>query len=743
MMNPQTPAFLAALLAVPLCGQAVPAPENLAAGKPVRFLPAPDYALTAQGGTDAMDLTDGVLSDRKDNHLWFDRKAVGFSYPGLQQLCVDLGAEQPVGEVAIRFQGGSPQAGVSFPVWADLVASRDGKRFYKLAGFSRWTAGDRERFGVPPEAGKGWVHRLAFRKLNVFARFVGISFYGTGLNVSDELWVLAGPKTSKPLRGQSLALSPFCMDGAQIYFHKPVVHFATNLNAPTPVGLMCSFPQATRVSVRLELPPGVRLTAGRLGHAENSWLRPQPLADRYTRYTFTTNVVASTKSWGRLYLRGGWKEGDEGELRYQVSWEGGQAPAGVQRLRAVTIPDTPQPKRLLTGLGWWSLSETRLWPEVVDAFRGLGFSYVPVFARHVREDADWQLLERMRRQGFKVVNVDSPLHVMMERHKNDPELKCQLPTGPGKRLCPTYAGPAYREEIERLVRDTARAKPNLWTADIELWTWTGPTDSPKCSRCRADFEHSGCKDWKEWQVARGAEIWELMAGAVRKGARDGGGPVPECGGYDFRPGEPYQKFWSVDRLYPQWMHGSEVSTYSALEPHHIAFIGDEVRADRKLLKKSDVIPWLTPGDAGVFPGWAFRDALLECFANGARGLLFWSGRVWDTETLGAYAEAIRTIGLLEDVIVDGELLDGVTTDPLLRVSGVRKGDTMFLLVGDYAGKAVGKTVKVTVPVQQPSLVTDLALRLPAGRIAPGSETFSFLIKEPGGRGFMIQPRSGP
>jgi hypothetical protein len=77
-----------------------------------------------------------------------------------------------------------------------------------------------------------------------------------------------------------------------------------------------------------------------------------------------------------------------------------------------------------------------------------------------------------------------------------------------------------------------------------------------------------------------------------------------------------------------------------------------VREDRRLLKKTAVMPWLTPGDAGVFPGWAFRDSLLECFANGSRGLLFWSRRVWDTETLAAYAAAVRIVAPIEDVIGD-------------------------------------------------------------------------------------------
>lgn len=702
-------------------------PENLAAGKTVRFLPLPDYALTAKGGTDATDLTDGVLTSRKDDNLWFDSKRVGFSYPGLQQLWIDLGSEQPLGEVAIRFQGGSPQAGVSFPVWVELVASRTGKQFYRLASFSRWNSGDRERYGVPHEEGKAWVHRLAFRNLHVRARYVGLAFYGTGLNVSDEWWVLRGPEDAPPLREDPAQAVPFCPDGAQIYFHKPVVLFSTNIATPNPVGLLSALPRQTALTVQLDLPPGVQL----LGAPTL-----QPLRDGWSRYTFTTNNVVSTKLWRRLYLTGDWRDGQEGELRYQVSWPGGQARPGRQRIRAVRIPPAPQPKRLLTGLGWWDLRATARWPEAMRAFQTLGFSYVPVFARWVRDDAEWALLEDFRGVGFKVVNIDSPLHVMQERNKRNPEIRCQLPNGPGEKLCPSYRGPAYRAEIERLEREAAKARPHLFTADIEVWGWRGPTDAEKCSRCQADFARSGSKDWQQWRIAKGCEIWKDIVTAVRRGSQSAGGPATECGGYDFQPGKPYQFVWSVDRLYPDWIHGSEVSTYSALEPYHIALVGDEVRKDRQLLKRSDVIPWISPGDAGVFPGWAFRDTLLECFANGARGLLFWSGRLWDTETLAAYADAVRIVAQLEDVVVEGELLEGVKTDPAVRVSGMRKGERMFLLVADYHAQTRGAPVTVTLPVTGAVRVVDLATGAEVAR----ASSFKVQFDQPGARAFSVNPK---
>ena len=150
-------------------------------------------------------------------------------------------------------------------------------------------------------------------------------------------------------------------------------------------------------------------------------------------------------------------------------------------------------------------------------------------------------------------------------------------------------------------------------------------------------------------------MWRDLLTAARAAVAEAGGPRFEIGGYDFRPGPAYQGVWSVDRLYPEWMQSSQVSTYTCLYPYHVELIGNEVREDRRRLPKSDVLPWLTPGDAGTFPGECLQWALLECYTNGARGVYFWSGRVWDTESLIAYNHVVRAIAPVERLILEGEL----------------------------------------------------------------------------------------
>ncbi len=168
------------------------------------------------------------------------------------------------------------------------------------------------------------------------------------------------------------------------------------------------------------------------------------------------------------------------------------------------------------------------------------------------------------------------------------------------------------------------------------------------------------------------------------------------------------------------MQSGQVSTYSCLYPYHLELIGNEVREDRRQLQHSDVLPWLTPGDAGTFPGECLQWALLECYANGARGVYFWSGRVWDAESLIAYNRVIRAIAPVEELIVAGELAgEAVSVDSPARVSGIRRGDELLVLAADYFGRTDG-TIKLRLSVPVASAVRDLLTgqvvveKIPAG-----------------------------
>ena len=234
----------------------------------------------------------------------------------------------------------------------------------------------------------------------------------------------------------------------------------------------------------------------------------------------------------------------------------------------------------------------------------------------------------------------------------------------------------------------------------------GLAGSDRCAELHALPGGQGCiETWAAWQRAKGEEMWKDLHASVQEAVASSGGPPCEMGVYDFRPGKVYQFFWPFDRLYPDYLQSSQVSTYTPLDPDHIEMVGDEVRHDRSLLPKNDQLPWITPGDAGTFPGESFYHVLLECFCNGSRGVNFWSSRVWDAELLASYARAVRAIAPVEDIIVDGKpFLPQV--DGAGRVSGMAHGDEMVLLVADYHGDTSGEVV-VQLDLVKPSRVTDL------------------------------------
>jgi len=738
---------------------------NLAAGRTVVFAPEPNYRLTQRNDTDQNDLTDGKLTGRADRHIWFDSTAVGWSYGGRVNLAVDLGRMARIDEIAIRLLGGSPQAGISFPGWIEALVSDDGEHYVKVAECSRWRPGDFERFCVPDDAGKGWIHCLRFTDLATRGRWVALRMYATGLTASDELYVFGSPMVDPPYKisidepdvgGHPPADSPqnqtrgqpsdFTVIHPQPYFHKPNLELATNLCLPVPVGVVAlkDQPEGESLEMTIDLPPGIELRGGQLGGQESEQIKPETMPDGTRRYRFTGLAQSSTKTFGRLYLQAsGWKDGQTGSLRYQVQHAGWKSPIVDLPVRAVEVPPAPRLKRIMVGMGWWSAGATAKWPGALDAWDQLGLNSFPLFACWMREDnPDWKLVEEARRRGFFVVNIDSPLHRMVTRGAKTPEIYDQFPGAKvGGKLCVSYRGQHYKNEIERFAGAMARARPHFASLDIEVWGWQGPVDCRKCTRCQEDFAASAMASWEAWQVAKGNEMWRDMVTAARAAIEKAGGkPEFEIGGYDFRAGGPYQNVWSVDDMYPQWMQSSQVSTYTCLYPYHLELIGNEVRKDRAHLPRSDVLPWLTPGDAGAFPGASFQWALLECYCNGARGIYFWSSRVWDSESLIAYNRVVRAIAPVERVLVDGGLVgNAARAESPGRVSGIRRGAEMVLLVADYFRRTDG-TVKLTLQMPARSEIRDLLTgEIVSAAIQPGERVLPVPLGENPARLLHVHP----
>lgn len=684
---------------------------NLAEGRPVAFSPQPNYGLTAKGDTDETDLTDGETTKRADQRLWFEASSVGWSYPGRVNLSVDLGQICDIDEVAIRLQNNAGGAR-RFPGWVEAFASNDGEHYAKIAEFSRWRGGDFDKFDIGQNQDARPVDVLRFQGLKAQGRYVGLRLYGGGLMVSDELYIFGEPAQSTKAPEAKPEPTGFTTSRPQVHFHKPYLELATNVALPVPLGITtpADAPEDAKTRLRLDLPPGLELLGEKVGAIERG-------EDGATRHVFNDLSAAAGKDPGkgkahlRLYFQAtGWKDGQEGELRYDFGDESWSSGALSIPVKAVKVPEAPRLKQIMATMGWWDATSVG-WPDELKAMRTLGLNTFSVFSNWLPKDRShprWAMIEEARREGFFISNIDSPLHKMMSRRKRESEIYDQFDDGAtGNRLCVSYRGQYYDEEIQRYADEMAAVKPDFSSVDIELWTWTGPTDSKKCVRCRADYEKSGLESWDDWQKAKGLEIINDLMTAAREAVEQAGGEPFRSGAYDFRPGSAYQFVFDFNALYPELLQNGEVSTYTSLQPADIAHIGDEARKDRQQLPRSDLTPWNTPGDAGTFPGEAFMWSLLENYCNGARGVWFWSSRVWDSESLIAFNKVIRAIAPAEDVIINGDLIgdDAIVIGPG-RISGLKSGDRAILLAADYLGETDG-SIKLNINAPADSKLRDL------------------------------------
>ncbi|MBN1673132.1 MAG: hypothetical protein JXR37_18950, partial [Kiritimatiellae bacterium] len=195
--------------------------ENLALGKPVRFSATPNYHLTAKGGTDATDLTDGKLSARLDDRIWFGADAVAWGYPQpvlIYNILIDLGAVRPVDRVVARFLGGKEQSCLPFPARIEVVVSEDGRTFHRASALEKLMPGEKGQSNwrtsyFLEEDGKPYVYPFALSVKNK-ARYVGVTVTGGGEIVcADELAVMAGDFDAAQMSYAGLEQVPFLMDG--------------------------------------------------------------------------------------------------------------------------------------------------------------------------------------------------------------------------------------------------------------------------------------------------------------------------------------------------------------------------------------------------------------------------------------------------------------------------------------------------------------------------------------------------
>ena len=688
-------------------------PADLARGLDVRFCPAP--AGTGPAGVEAKSrLTDGVVSARKDGWIWLDKGSVVWEFQPRITMRIDLGSPRMVGEVAARFVGGSQQPGVDFPVFVRLFTSTDGESWELIDSYDSHREGDDARFEVPEVTGKAWVHKLSFRDLGLQARYVVLEVGGTGTTAIDEIFVtedarrVQQPRTATDPMPRS---DPSDGHGPRVTGLRVRATPISGTWAMYPLLLLDESSEKKRVRMSLRLPAGVVLGGLEI---ERNPIMPISRVVRPnggSEWVYECNLDGRSKlPWALVWLRSeGLPPGNETGVDITLETQKEKTESTIL-LRSIVWPDVPRCERLLISLGWWRFRRTTTWPDAAQSMAAVGLNMVSTMEGEIPPADETALAElsKFRSRGFRLMHIETPFNRMMDNLPLDGELCCITAEGKplSTQMCPSYRGRRFEQELQRIAINVALLRPDMLVADIELWDWRGPYASADCARCQASRARSGVGDLGLWKQRMGSELWNALYDRVQRAALATSGKSLPIGSFDFRPGAVYQDVWPYDEMAARGqIAGPQPCFYGPLSPYQLKATGDLARHDRLLTTATQGLMWLSPGDSGIVDAERLRCAILESLFGGSIGVLFWSDRYWDGESLLGVAQAVRAAKAAENTIADGKPSMAVKAASDARVLALETPNEIVALVADYAG-SLGNRVDVMITVPWPANVVE-------------------------------------
>ena len=506
---------------------------------------------------------------------------------------------------------------------------------------------------------------------------------------------------------------------------------------------------AQKTSYVFDLPEGISLVAAgyllgakaKPGQAKTYTIERAGTAQHegqtYVRHVARpVNIHRNNIEPGPFFLRSRLAHGTESSLYYFAQWEGGRQ--DVQKLGLVTrtFPTPGKPKAVIAPIAWMFATRWLAWPDFYSSYAGLGFNMVAthgLYDRILEPEQVQAALDAARQHGFRVLYVDSPFHPIM----NHPEAVSQLANPkPGKHhdLCPSYRGPVYQTEVERLTTMALAARAEEVTLDIECYGFGAfAGKSGQCKRCNADVRRRG-KPAAEAVLDMGTEILHDVHRAMTETFVAKGLPVPAFGTYHTQPGGfVYEDLFDYDRMDKRRVARCHPVYYSSGKAEAI---GRELRRLRRLTDGTQIIPWMTGGYSSIgyqveYPSVWVYDRVLENYGSGIRGIYWFAFQKFEAADLYYYAKAMEAIVPVAELICGSKPLDGIQCDrPSYSVTGIAKGEDVLLLVSNYNEPAPA-TLTVTLPEAIAGRVRDLARKMPAGEVAGRKVTIPF---EPGATG---------
>jgi len=702
--------------------------ENLALGRPVLFSVAPDDPLTTDEN-DAYDLTDGKLSAREDDRLWFEKDAVGWSYRGGEvNMLIDLGQVQPVGRVAVRFLGGAEQRSLLYPQEIAVVGSDDGKTYYSIAKRRKLLPAEKElaernpdEFYFLPENGVASTDTFVF-DIHRKTRYVGLMVKGDGnFFYTDQIAII---KDTQPDRCQALAngleRTYFVTRGVAVRpRQRDGIVITTNIVTPNyfvitdarkkpdkPQRLYFILPDV----LDLKLPIG---TATKLPWAKAGYAR-WAIDDFY-------------KSDGDFFTNGGYNtiyfslspgKTPPADAVATLYADGPESKDNILEVpvRFIEIPAARPMKRLDVTMAW--MNELGTWasnpdmvqmPDALKTLKHLGFNTIPTFPRYFTEDYYAQFQEETLRKtisdaralGLRVVLNESSFHRMLNKHADNPEIYNVVNGKKGEYVCPSYTGTYYQDEIKSMARLARVVQPDQVFHDDEMWYYPAQ-EAVYCSVCQEKFKKSGLRTFDEYLQAQGMRMMRDLYNAVANTAP--GGQTPVVGLYNVHIGSPiYEKVFNFNLIYPKYVQLSQPSLYvqSKAQLAH-----DVVQDNYRRLKSNHIVPWITAGTYGEFPPKYLEKILLECYLNGASGVAYFMFMDFDPMDFYYHAYTINLLSPYEDLLADGKPVVARIDNDQITCSAWGNQKEALVLLANYSRTPHGR-VNLGFEQGQPVRVLDV------------------------------------
>ena len=139
------------------------------------------------------------------------------------------------------------------------------------------------------------------------------------------------------------------------------------------------------------------------------------------------------------------------------------------------------------------------------------------------------------------------------------------------------------------------------------------------------------------------------------------GPEFRMGSYAVNPFEERYPTLRFKDLYPDILDFAMPSIYTTTPSE----VRKRVAAERAMLNRDVIIPWLQPGNQGEKPAAALFEEMLGALLAGSEGVTYFTHHGFDAADLAAVAQGVLVINEYEDLMADGK--------PVTKWSATTKG----------------------------------------------------------------------